>query len=432
MSQAAPSQISAAGARHGRHVARSSRARRARLRPEVPRLLLAVAIVFAIALSTWLGAVAGVGAARAEENQPADTTVSWSVRPADTLQGTGRPNFAYEALPGQSVSDAILVTNRSTTGIELDVYAADGFLTADGSLDILPKGEESEELGSWVAVGSPNISLASGETVEIPFEVAVPDDAPPGDYAAGLVASMSVDAEGVVTERRLGSRIHLRVLGDLVPSLAVTDVSVAYTGTPVPFAPGDGSVTFTLTNTGNTRLDPDAIVTISGPFGLAPVTVRGADLSELLPGSSMEHTVQVAGVAPLGLVTAQVAAGAEAVARPGDTEAPPAVAGVSASATGWAVPWTSLAFVLLVAGIVTWWLLARRRAKKARAKDIAAAVAAALAARDAETGGAASDGAGAAEGAPVADDGADASGDPSEPPMTGSDDDPARERVVTG
>lgn len=428
MSQAVTSQSNAAGARRARHLAASRRPQPGRIRPDTLRLLLGAAVALVLALSAWLGSVAGAGAANAAEGDPSDATVSWSVRPADTMQGSGRPNFAYEALPGQSVSDALLVTNRSTTGIELDVYAADGFLTPDGSLDILPKDQESTELGSWVEVASPRISVASGETVEIPFEVTVPENAPPGDYAAGVVASMSVDADGVVTERRLGSRVHLRVTGDLAPALTVSDVSVAYTGTPVPFAPGDGSVTFTLTNTGNARLAPDAVVQLSGPFGLAPVSVRGSDLPELLPGSSIEHTVQLAGVAPLGLVTADVVADAEVVSRPGDSETPPEVAGASASASGWAVPWTSLALVLLVAGLVTWWLVARRRAKAAKAKAIDDAVAAALAARDAAEAEAHGAGAEApSEGS--------ASGTPSDDPSDdapGSDDDPARERVVTG
>ncbi|MFF2371890.1 DUF916 domain-containing protein [Agromyces sp. NPDC058110] len=403
--------------RRGRHVAVHRRAQHPGSRPEAIRLLLAVAIAVALGLSAWFGAVAGVGAANAAENEPSDTTVSWSVRPADTTQGSGRPNFAYEALPGQSVADALLVTNRSPEGIELEVYAADGFLTPDGSLDILPKGEESVELGSWVTVESPSISLASGETAEIPFEVAVPADAPPGDYAAGVVASMTVDAEGVVTERRLGSRVHLRVLGDLAPAFTVTDVTVDYTGTPVPFAPGDGSVTFTLTNTGNTRLAPDAVVQVAGPFGLAPGSVRGSDLPELLPGSTIEHTVQVAGIAPLGIVTADVAASGEVVSRPGESRVPPSVADVSASATTWAVPWTSLAVVLLVAGLITWWLLARRRAKTAKSKAIAEAVAAALAARDAADADAHSTTA--------------ASGpDDADEPGAGGDD--ARERVPAG
>lgn len=412
-------------ARRARHVADRRRGPLRGSRPEAIRPLLGVAIAIAIALSTWLGAVAGVGAANAAEKEPSDTTVSWSVRPADTAQGTGRPNFAYEALPGKSVADALLVTNRSAEGIELEVYAADGFLTPDGSLDILPKGEESVELGSWVEVASPRISLASGQTAEIPFEITVPADAPPGDYAAGVVASMTVDAEGVVTERRLGSRVHLRVLGDLAPAFTVTDVTVAYTGTPVPFAPGDGSVTFTLTNTGNTRLAPDALVQVAGPFGIAPVSVRGSDLPELLPGSTIEHTVQVAGIAPLGLVTADVAASGEVVSRPGESRVPPAVADVSASATTWAVPWTSLAVVLLVAGLVTWWLLARRRAKASKEQAIAAAVAAALAERDAAEASSSID-------APAvhAPDGDQTDGSVVDEPGTGGDD--ARERIPAG
>ena len=124
-----------------------------------------------------------------------ETMVSWSVRPADTAQGRDRPNFAYELNPGGTLGDALFVTNRSAEPIVLDVYAADGFLTPDGSLDILAGGEESTELGSWVDIDANQLTLASGESAEVPFSVAVPPETPPGDYAAGVVASMLVTAD---------------------------------------------------------------------------------------------------------------------------------------------------------------------------------------------------------------------------------------------
>ncbi|MWB99691.1 DUF916 domain-containing protein [Agromyces seonyuensis] len=357
-------------------------------RPRRPRgLRAALSVLAAAALA--LGGLSLSTAAHAEEAAD-DTTVSWSVRPGDTAQGSGRPNFAYELAPGGTLSDSIIVTNRSSGPIELDVYAADGILSPDGALDLLPSGTESTELGAWVDVSTPDLLLESGQSAEVPFSVAIPADAEPGDYAAGVVASMTVgDGSGVATERRLGSRMHLRVLGDLVPGLAVTDVVLDYSGTWNPFSPGGATVTYTLENTGNTRIAPDDAITIAGPFGWFPVAASASDdVPEVLPGTSVERTVQVDSVFPLGLLAADLEVGGDVVSRDGGSAAEiPAVPAASASASTVAVPWTLLALVVVAALLVAAVVLARRRAKAGRQRDIDAAVEAALASRDGEAAG---------------------------------------------
>ncbi|KAA9107986.1 hypothetical protein [Microbacterium rhizomatis] len=336
-----------------------------------------------IVLAALVAAILVPGSAFAEEATPAptsDSMVSWGARPADTLQGSGRPNFNYELPAGGTLSDALIVTNHGDETLELDVYAADGYLTADGTLDILPGGESSVELGEWIVLETDHVTLASGQSAQVPFEVVLPDDIQPGDYAAGIVASMRVEAaDGVTTERRLGSRVLLRVQGDLLPSLGVTDVVVDYSGTLNPFQAGSATVSYTLVNTGNARLAPGATVAVGGPFGLGAVSVVDPGVPELLPGSSIVRVVQVDGVLPTGLVTGTVTADAEIVERTGSAAGPlPAVSTASGSATTWGVPWTLLVVLVLLIGLIVWAAVARRRRKVAHQREIDEAVAAAL------------------------------------------------------
>lgn len=311
----------------------------------------------------------------------ADTAVTWSVKPADTAQGRDRPNYAYDLAPGGTVGDALYVANRSPQPITLSVYAADGFLTEDGSLDILAGGVASTDLGSWISIESPELTLDSGASAEVPFTVTVPADASPGDYAAGVVASMRVTAEnGTITERRLGSRVHLRVQGDLAPALTVGDVVVDYHGTASPVESGSATVTYSLTNTGNTRLDPNVEVALGGPFGWARVSAAD-DAPELLPGSTLQRTVEVAGVVPMVLLAADVTATSQVVSRTLAGAEPSALDPLvsEASASTAAVPWTALAILLVLALFVAWRIVAARRRKAAHSRELAAAVAAARA-----------------------------------------------------
>jgi hypothetical protein len=318
----------------------------------------------------------------------ASTQVTWGVRPADTVHGAARPNFAYTLPPGGTLSDALVVTNKGDAPLALDVYAADGFLTPDGTLDVLEAGEESTALGAWVRVDTPEIVLEPGAAAEVPFTLTVPDDAQPGDYAAGIVSSLLVEnAAGVSVDRRLGSRVHLRVAGDLAPALAVSGVRVDYDAGGNPVAPGAATVTFTVTNTGNARVAPTEQVQVAGLLGLGRARAAAVDVPELIPGASVQRSVRVDGVWPLVRTTATIALGGEVVALPGAAadEAAPAVPGVVATGTAWAVPWALIGALALVVALVALRVLAgsRRRVRHQRAVD--AAVADALARRGATT-----------------------------------------------
>ncbi|WP_282948681.1 DUF916 domain-containing protein [Cellulomonas endometrii] len=323
----------------------------------------------------------------------ASTQVSWGVRPADTVHGAERPNFAYSLAPGGTLSDALVVTNRGDAPLALDVYAADGFLTADGTLDVLEAGEESTALGSWVQVATPEVVVAPGESLEVPFTVTVPEGVQPGDYAAGVVSSLLVEnAAGVSVDRRLGSRMHVRVGGDLAPALTVSDVRVDWSAGSNPVTPGTAAVTFTVTNTGNARIAPAEQVQVSGLMGLGRARAAAVEVPELIPGASVERTVTVDGVWPLVRTTARVALGGEVVALPaaaGTTtaaaEPAPAVPGVVATAADWAVPWPALALVALLVLLVVWRVRARRRRRTAHQREVDDAVAAALARQGAAT-----------------------------------------------
>jgi len=348
------------------------------------RLLTPRRLVAALAVALLSVGVAAPALAATEEQDPS-SSVSWGARPDDTAQGEGRPNFVYDLAPGDELSDALLVTNRGEEPIELAVYAADGKTTADGTLDLLPSGEESTELGAWIDVEQDSVALAPDESASVPFDLAVPADAQPGDYAAGVVAAMRVEGEdGIVTERRLGSRVLLRVAGDLAPALEVSGLEADFSGGLNPFLPGSATIDVTLTNTGNATLVGGADVSVSGPFGIAARAVDMGEIPELLPGTSLTRTVEVAEAWPLIVFNTEVAASADVVVREGAVPPPTATVTDEASTQTWAVPWTLLVVVVLLIALVVWRTTAAKRRKRAHEAEVARAVEQALASRESE------------------------------------------------
>ncbi|MEU1596975.1 DUF916 domain-containing protein [Streptomyces sp. NPDC005708] len=324
-----------------------------------------------------------VGSARA-----ADGDVTWTVRTAANGYGDDRSSFAYDLNPGGQIKDAMVVANRSKAPLTLAVYAADGFTTGTGQLDLLTKDKKSIGIGAWVHAGRERVVIPPGKSAQVPFTVTVPDRAVPGDYVGGILTSLrqSDDAEGVNVDRRLGIRIKLRVSGKLAPNLAIENLRVTYAGSFDPFAKGDATVTYSIHNTGNAVLSAQQQVTVAGAFGrLRTEAGRIAPSPELLPGESWKVTVPVHGVAPGVSLTATATLTPRLTDASGSTTS---LKPVEATAHGWAVPWTLLLILIvliaLIAGALV--LIRRNRTRRKLREDerVRAAVEEALSSRPAQ------------------------------------------------
>ena len=226
---------------------------------------------------------------------------SWSVGPADNTLGQSRPNFDYALEAGAVLEDAFLVRNNGATDLTLTIYAADAFTTREGNIDLLAAGEESVDAGTWVDLGVNTVTLTPGEESTIPFTVTVPADARPGDHSAGIVASLTSNdpAAQVQVDRRLGSRMYIRLAGDLVPAVEATDLSVDFTGSWNPLAIGSLDVSYRLENLGNTRVTALSALDAAGPLGAASIASGDVQLPEVLPGSDIVVSHQLTGVGAL-------------------------------------------------------------------------------------------------------------------------------------
>lgn len=313
-------------------------------------------------------------------------STTWTVEPATADGPDGRVSHRIDAEPGQTVADHVAVTNFSAHPATFELYASDGLVTADGQFDLLPAGTTPTDSGAWVAIGEGGVPAAEGSTplrvevgpeamVTVPFALTVPADATPGDHPAGIVAAL-VPAAGeqqVSFDARVGVRLHLRVAGDVVPTLSVTDVQATYASSWNPFAAGAVEVDYTVTNEGNVRLGAGTAVEASGPFGWGEASAEGTPQRELLPGQSATSTVVLDGTWPLGRMSGDVTVIPVVV---GDDVVEVEVQQVSAGWSTWAVPWAQLALLALAITLVLLARRSRRRREAATQRRIDAAVAA--------------------------------------------------------
>ncbi len=314
------------------------------------RSLSTAALVVALAA----GLAAAPAIAATAQGQAATEDVTWGVRTASNQYGPARSNFTYAIEPGQVLTDAIVISNHDAAELDLDIYAADAFTTTSGQLDVLTAGESSENAGLWVDLGQDSVRLAGTQTVEIPFTITVPENATPGDYAAGIVTSLTREdqAEGINVDRRLGVRIYFRVGGVVHPDLTIENFTVEYTGTPIPFGTGSAAVSFTVHNTGNVRLSSQTAASASGPFGIFTTTaIDVPPVPELLPGESWDAEFVIDGVSPTFWVGAAVELTPTIPLLDG-APTPPESAPVRVEGGTWGIPWPTLVLLVVIAAIV--------------------------------------------------------------------------------
>lgn len=278
----------------------------------------------------------------------------WEIKPAATIFGAKRPSFSYALPRGGQSRDALLIVNRSRIPLLVTLYGADAFTADDGSIDLLSAEAKSKGVGAWIQLDETTVRVPSGRSVDVPFRLALPDSAAPGDHLGGVVALVK---QAGYPDRLAAVKIRLQVSGELKPALSVEDLKVHYSGTPNPFGEGSVAVTYTVRNTGNTIVAARQAAAVTGPFGVFTAGAgQLADSPLLLPGESWKVAADIPGVPPALRLTGTVSVVPVVKTAP--------LPSTAASAHVLTIPWTLLLLVLACAAVLTLAILSRRKRKR--------------------------------------------------------------------
>ncbi|MEL4320234.1 hypothetical protein WJX64_14560 [Leifsonia sp. YIM 134122] len=321
----------------------------------IPRLALAGVL----AVSALLGLVVAPASVSF-----ADDTIGMAGAPITEAGTNGRTRFSYQMTPGQQVDDAYVVTNTGTVAQTFTVFATDAFNSEDGGYGLLDTGVTPTDAGSWVRFGGAaapqSIPLEPGASQTVPFSVIAPADAAPGDHAAGLVVS-AVSPDGqVVVDRRVGTRLYVRVPGELQPNLTISSITSSYAPSLNPLD-GETTVTFTVKNAGNVALGANMVIGVKALFGIGTGDLVREELAEMLPRSTRTVSVVVPGVGQWGYLNPYVS-----MAPTVDPEAldPGPLTVVNRDTVLIAVPWILVILILLGLAVWLWMRFSRRRDEK--------------------------------------------------------------------
>jgi Predicted membrane protein len=312
----------------------------------------------------------------------AEDTVGIGIAPADTKgKPDGRSRFTYQADPGQTVTDHVRVTNTGSTRIEVTLYAADAYNDEKGDFALADSTEKKSGASSWVTFdGRPKLGLTlkRGESKTVPFTVAIPADAGPGDHPAGIIAS-AVTGGQVTVERRIADRLYVRVSGNLQPVLTITSFSGVYHSGLNPLD-GSISVTATITNSGNVALEGTTTLSATTWFGAAVGRSSRAELPEILPGSTSTVNFDIPGVPQVGFASVRMLLQG---GISGDAPDPGPLPVIQRDLLVATIPWAVVG-VLMLGGLLWLVLWLRRRREDRYAREWMAHTEAEAAARAAD------------------------------------------------
>ncbi|MFB2556207.1 hypothetical protein [Herbiconiux liangxiaofengii] len=307
---------------------------------------------------------AGLAAASAALPARADDTDGISGSPSSDTGPDGRSRFSYQVGPGQQLQDYYVVKNTGSTPQVMKVFATDAYNTDDGSYGLLDTGATPSGAGGWVSFDQGatvlDIPLDPGASQVIPFSISVPADAAPGDHAAGLVISVTTPEGQILVDRRVATRLYVRVPGDLQPALTISSIAADYDS---DFNPLDGraTITFTVKNSGNVALGANMVAGVNTYFGIGAGEQSRQELGEMLPGSTRTITMTVDGVGQWGYLNPSIAmqptVGADALD-------PGALVEVKRDTVTLAVPWVLLVLVVIAAAVFGFLRIRRARDEK--------------------------------------------------------------------
>ncbi|WP_341578146.1 hypothetical protein [Microbacterium schleiferi] len=302
----------------------------------------------------------------------ADDQIGVSGLPAGT-DGVvdGRARYTFSVSPGETVTDQFLVRNTGSVAADYTVVASDAFNNDKGDFDLTATGDAGDVVDNWVTfeggASSLTFPLGAGGSRLVPFTVAVPADATPGDHIGGVL--VSVTAPGVVldVENRVAAPLYVRVAGEVVSQLSISALNAEYVGDW--WNPFSGSIHmfYTVENSGNVALATNSKVGAKTWFGIPVGEVQGGGIGEVLPGNGRNVEVEIPGVAALLYLNPWI------TLNPFVKDPTPETDLISITATNrdaivWAVPWPLVIVLAIGAGIagLVWW---RRRKDAERAAE---------------------------------------------------------------
>lgn len=190
--------------------------------------------------------------------------------------------------PGSVISQTLKVTNESDEEKQYYIYKRNIKGVEGGGVPIFAD-EESERTGfeitEWIQLPTEQLIVPAYETRDIPITINVPENATPGSHFGAIFVSAEppkLREIGAGVGYEIASVVSIRINGDILDSARIRSFStdkLFYSKKNVLF-------TAKIENQGNILIRPYGPVTITGMFGMKPITFAvNENYAGIFPGT---------------------------------------------------------------------------------------------------------------------------------------------------
>jgi hypothetical protein len=171
-------------------------------------------------------------------------------------------SFDVELKPGATYKGEMQVINQSELDYSYKVYATPYSVTGEDYQPYFSPIKDAVDITKWFTLGKTASDLKVGNQDTIPFTVTVPEGTGAGSYYATVFAETEDKGNmGVITRKRVGTIIYLRVSGDVIEKSKIQAWDVPW----LQEAPLSGSLK--VANEGSVHFSSKVKVTVSDLFG---------------------------------------------------------------------------------------------------------------------------------------------------------------------
>lgn len=149
--------------------------------------------------------------------------ISPSVVKASAVLAIEPTRLELSLKPGETANNKLRVSNRGKKPIFVEI-SSQAFGVANEQYDF--RFSDAEELGKWLRFKQTAVEIEPNKTVNIDYELAVPNNAEPGGRYLAVFASVTSDEDDSNIYPRAGQLLYVTIAGNFKKDGQLVDVTV--------------------------------------------------------------------------------------------------------------------------------------------------------------------------------------------------------------
>jgi WxL Interacting Protein, peptidoglycan binding domain len=215
---------------------------------------------------------------------------SFALRPVlyDPALTATKSYFILAAKPGATIQDRVRIVNTGGKTGTAFLYPVDATTGKTSGAVYLSRSAHRRDVGAWLSIAQPKVTLAPGQNVIVPFTVHVPRSARPGDHLGAIVAE-NAQLQKATGDGALRIRIkHLTIVAVELQLPGPAVGRVVATGVRAGGGHGYQYVYLHLASTGTALIKAAATLIVRDDAGHV-VARRSIQLDTFVPGTAIDY-----------------------------------------------------------------------------------------------------------------------------------------------